>query len=269
MKRAMLMMLFFACNFLEAGKMESGYHPFLANDDPINWHRLSPKYIEEDVKLAIELAQKNIDAIASLPLHKLTFKNTILALERASEPLSIAWKYVGHLDSTCNSDELRAEQNKMLPHVAEFGANILLNDDLWTRIKTFAETDEAKGLVGVDRKMLEHTIDGFHDSGADLPRKKRERIKEIKIEMSKLSKKFSENVLDSRNAWEKYVDSIENLAGLPQITIDVLGKDAKKHGHGSDRISLDPSSSVKFMQYLDDGKFLLGTKKSRHFCQAL
>jgi oligopeptidase A len=71
--------------------------------------------------------------------------------------------------------------------------------------------------------------------------------------MSKLSQKFSENVLDSRNAWEKYVDSVENLAGLPQITIDVLGEDAKKHDHEGYRISLDPSSSAKCMQYLDDG----------------
>ncbi|MDR1595964.1 MAG: M3 family metallopeptidase [Puniceicoccales bacterium] len=246
------MVLFFLCNFLEAGQMESAYHPFLADDDPIKWHTLLPKYIESDVKLAIEMSQRNIDTIASLPLDELTFQNTILALEKVSDPLDTAWSYVGHLDATCNSDELRAEHNKMLPLVAEFSANILLNDDLWLRIRTFAETDEAKNLFGIDKKLLNDVIDSFRDSGADLPREKRNRLKEIRIEVSQKSQKFAENVLDSRNDWEKYIDDVVELVGLPQITIDVLREDAKEHGHDGYRVSLNPSSSAKCMQYLED-----------------
>ncbi|MDR1433398.1 MAG: M3 family metallopeptidase [Puniceicoccales bacterium] len=231
--------------------MNPDYHPFLADDDPIKWHTLLPKYIEGDIKYAIALAQKNIDAIAALPLDKLTFENTILALERAGAPLDRGWKCVNHLDATCNCEELRAEHNKMLPLVAEFGANILLNDDLWLRIKTFAETAEAKSLHGVDRKLLDDTIDSFRDSGADLPRNRRERLKAIRIEISQKSQKFAENVLDSRNAWEKYIDDASALDGLPKITVDVLREDAREHGREGFRISLNPSSSAKCMQYLE------------------
>jgi oligopeptidase A len=248
------MVLFFVCNFLEAEQVKKNYHPFLVDDDPIKWHRLLPKYIESDISLAIELAQKNIDEIASLPLNKLTFKNTIVALEKATDPLDVAWGYVSHLDSTCNSDELRAEHNKMLPRVAEFSANILLNDALWLRIKTFAETEEAQNLRGIDRKLLDDTLDSFRDIGADLPRKQRERIKEINIEISQKAQKFTENVLDSRNAWERYVDDVEELKGLPSITVDVLREDAKVHGREGYRISLNPSTSGKCMQYLENEK---------------
>lgn len=254
MKQFLLMVLFFICNFLEAEQVKKNYHPFLADDDPIKWHRLLPKYIESDISLAIELSQKNIDEIASLPLNKLTFKNTIIALEKAADPLDVAWSYVSHLDSTCNSDELREEHNKMLPRVAEFSANILLNDALWLRIKTFAETEEAQTLQGIDKKLLNDTLDSFRDIGADLPRKQRERIKEINIEISQKAQKFTENVLDSRNAWERYVDDVEELKGLPSITVDVLREDAKAHGREGYRISLNPSTSGKCMQYLDDEK---------------
>jgi oligopeptidase A len=248
------MVLFFVGNFLEADQMKSDYHPFLSNDDPIGWHTLLPKYIETDTKLAIEEAQKNIDEIASLPLGELTFKNTILALEKAGKRLHMAWGYVEHLDSTCNSDELRAEHNKMLPLIAEFGANILLNDDLWLRIKTFAETEEAKKLQKIDRKLLDDTLDSFRDSGADLPREQRERLKAIRIEISQKAQKFSENVLDSRNTWEKYIDDASELDGLPKITVDILRADAIEHDHSGYRVSLNPSSSAKCMQYLKDEK---------------
>jgi oligopeptidase A len=234
--------------------MSSDYHPFLADEDQISWHRLLPKYVEPDIELAIELAQRNIDAIASLPLDGLTFKNTIVALENASNQLDMAWGYVGHLDSTCNSEELRTEFNKMLPRVAEFGANILLNDDLWVRIKTFADSEEAKNLDGIDRRLLNDVLDSFRDSGADLPRKQRERLKEIQIKASEKSQKFSENVLDSRNAWEKYVTDPTELKGLPEITLNVLREDAKEHGHDGYRISLIPTSSAKCMQYLENDK---------------
>jgi oligopeptidase A len=156
------------------------------------------------------------------------------------------------LDATCNSDELRAEHNKMLPRVVEFGANVLLNDDLWLRIKSFAETEEAKNLRGVDRKLLDDTLDGFRDSGADLPRDRRERLKEIRVEASQKMQKFSENVLDSMNAWEKYVDDVSQLKGLPEITVAVLEEDAREHGHGGYRLSLTPSSMSKCMQYLEN-----------------
>ncbi|MDR0693285.1 MAG: M3 family metallopeptidase [Puniceicoccales bacterium] len=254
MKQLALMVLFFICNFLEAGQVKKNYHPFLADDEPIKWHTLLPEYIESDISLAIELSQKNIDEIASLPLNKLTFKNTIIALEKATDPLDVAWGYVSHLDATCNSNELREEHNKMLPRVAKFSANILLNDALWLRIKTFAEMEEAQNLRGIDKKLLNDTLDSFRDIGADLPRKRRERIVEINIELSQKAQKFAENVLDSRNAWERYVDDVEELKGLPSITVDVLREDAKAHGREGYRISLNPSTSGKCMQYLESEK---------------
>ncbi|MDR2779228.1 MAG: M3 family metallopeptidase [Puniceicoccales bacterium] len=254
MRQFILMMLFFVCNFLKAEQVQENYHPFLVDEDPIKWHTLLPKYIESDISLAIDLSQKNIDEIASLPLNKLTFKNTILAFEKATDPLDMAWSYVSHLDSTCNSDELRVEHNKMLPRVAEFGANILLNDSLWLRIKAFAKTEEAKNLEGIDKKLLNDTLDSFRDIGADLPRKQRKRIKEISIAISQKAQKFTENVLDSRNAWEKYVDDVEALKGLPPTTIDVLQEDAKAHSREGYRISLNPSTCGKCMQYLESEK---------------
>ena len=255
MKQILLMVLFLFPKFLHAKEMNS-YHPFLENSTNFNikWNALLPKYVEQDIATALEIAQKEIDEIASTPINKLTFENTVLALERSGELLSSSWELVGHLDSTCNSSELREAYNKMLPKVSEFHSNILLNDDLWARIKKFSESDEAKQLNEIDKKLVQDTVDGFIDSGANLPKQQREKLRDIHMELSQLSQKFSENVLDSVNAWEKYVDNVNELNGLPKIMIDMFADDAKAKGHSGYRITLNPPSLAKCMQYLENEK---------------
>ena len=90
-----------------------------------------------------------------------TFDNTLLALESATETLDRAWGLVGHLDSVCNSEDLRVAYNVMLPKVSEFYARIPLNEKLWQVIKTFAGTKEAGALSGVRKRFLDETLADF------------------------------------------------------------------------------------------------------------
>ncbi len=246
--------LFLACNCLHASTMESHTHPFLVDDQFLNWQTLTPEHIENDISFAIKEAQKNIDAIASQDINDVSFESTVLALSYATELLDRGWGRVSHLDGVCNSDELRNEYNKMLPAVVEFSSNIILNDALWARIKAFSESDESKNLPPLEKRLLQETVDAFKDSGADLPKEQRERLKTISLELSQKSQKFSENCLDSRNAWEKYITDKSALKGLPETTLNILADDAKQHGHAGYRLSFKAPSFRPCMQYLDDDK---------------
>ena len=99
---------------------------------------------------------------------------------------------------------------------------------------------------------MPNTVDGFIDSGANLPREQREKLKEIHMEPSQLSQKFSENVLDSVNALERYVEDVNELDGLPKIIIDMFADEAKANGYSGYRITLNPPSLAKCMQYLEN-----------------
>ncbi len=246
--------LFLACNCLHASNMTLNDHPFLVEEQFVNWQTLTYNHIENDITYALTEAQKNIDIIAQHDLNDLTFDNTILALEHATELLDRGWGRVSHLDSVCNSDELRAEYNKMLPVVVEFSSNIILNDDLWTRIKTFSESEAVKHLSTLQKRLLQETIDSFRDSGADLPIEQRNRLKQIALELSQKSQKFSENCLDSRNAWEKYITDETLLEGLPETVRNILADDAKQHGHDGYRLSFKAPCFRPCMQYLDNSE---------------
>ena len=232
--------------------MNQNEHPFLVEEQFIDWQTLTPDHIEADINYAIAESQKNIDAIAQLDPSELTFENTIIALDHSTDLLDYGWERVGHLDSVCNSDALRAEFNKMLPIVVEFESNIILNDALWARIKAFSESEAAKQLPPLEKRLLKRVVDSFRDSGADLPREQRERLKAISLELSQKSQKFSENCLDSRNAWEKYISDASELSGLPDTVLNILANDAKQHGKAGYRLSFQPPCFGPCMRYLDD-----------------
>ena len=238
--------------------MSENVHPFLQEDFQICWSALVPGAIEADIKKALEDANDRIEALCEdFDIKELTFENTLIALEEATEDLSMAWGLVGHLDSVRNSDELRDAQNAMLPEVTQFFSRIPLNDRLWKRIKSYAESDEAKALEGVKLRLLDETVKDFVRSGADLPADKKSRLEEVEAGLAKVTQKFSENVLDSTNEWELIIEDTKRLAGLPDTAVSVLQSEAAAKNLGSEdepvyRITLKAPVYFPVLEYADD-----------------
>jgi len=232
-------------------------HPFLDDTFPILWSRLTPDHVVPDIGAALADAQTRLDALAAPFDGTLTFENTLLALEKATEDLSHAWGKVGHLDSVSNSEALREPYNAILPKVSEFYALICLNDGLWRRLKAYSQTDEAKSLTGTRKRYLDETLADFRSSGADLPPEKKERLMAVEADLAQKTQKYSENVLDATNAWELIVDDEARLAGLPESARDAARADAAARGHGDAdapkwRFTLKAPSMVPVSEYLDD-----------------
>ena len=233
-------------------------HPFLQDEFHIRWSTLVPSAIEEDIQLALDEAQKSLDELCGdFDQASLSFENTLLALESSTENLSKAWGSVGHLDSVRNSDELREAYNAMLPKVTQFYSRIPLNDALWRRIKAYSGSEEAKSLSGVRARFLDETVKDFVRSGADLPADKKARLEEVQSELAKVTQKFSENVLDSTNAWELVLEDDSRLAGLPGTAKAVLQSEAKSKDLGTDeapvyRITLKAPVYFPVLEYGDD-----------------
>jgi len=210
-------------------------HPFLENTYHIPWHRLKPECIQADIELALQQTQVRLDVIADTPHHEVTLENSLLDLEAATEDLGRAWGYVSHLDSVNNSAALREAYNAMLPKVSEFYTRIHLNDKLWGVIKAFAESKEGKSLTGIHKRLLEETLADFRECGADLPAEKKKQLEQLNTELTRQTQKYSENVLDSTNAWDLLITDESRLAGLPESA-----RDARAHAparHSSSELS--------------------------------
>ena len=190
-------------------------HPFLEADFLPAWSSLQAEHIVPDITLAVARAEAAIAAIAGLELTQLTYASTFLALERATEALTVAWAKVSHLQAVADTAPLREAYNAMLPKVSAFYAGIPLNAALWQRLRTFAETPEGRALTGVHRRLVDETLADFRQAGADLPAAARARLEAIQAELAQLTQRYAENVLDATNAWQLVVSDERRLAGLP------------------------------------------------------
>jgi oligopeptidase A len=232
-------------------------NPFLAPDFHVRWSTLVPEAVETDIRLGLDIAKDNIAKICAVRADEATYENTFLALEDASTALNHGWGRLNHLDSVSDSPAQREALNKMLPEVTDFYSSIALNDELWTVLKSYGESDAVKQLDPVRQRHVEETLADFRQSGADLPAGEKKRIAEIEAELSKLTKEYSEHVLDSTNAWELVIDDEAKLDGLPDSAKAGALANAKSKGVATDekpawRFTLQFPSMFPVMQHLHD-----------------
>jgi len=232
-------------------------HPFLAPAFLPAWSTLQAEHIVPDISLALKRAQAAIDAIAGTDLAQLSYANTFLALEKATDELNVAWAKVGHLQAVADAAPLREAFNTMLPQVSAFYAGIPLNANLWNRLRAFAETPSAKAQTGVHRRFIDETIADFRQAGSDLPAQQRSRLEAIQAELAQLTQRYSENVLDATNAWQLVVDDPRRLAGLPAHALAAARRNAAAKNLGTDecpqwRFTLHMPSQEPFMTYVEE-----------------
>ncbi len=226
-------------------------NPLLQVQFRIPFDSVQPGHVEPAVAATLAEASANIDAIVADPSPR-TYSNTLLALERSTDTLDYALNVVRHLESVSTSPELRAAWNQVEPAASAFYSGIPLNAGLWKQLKAYAETDDAKSLTGPRLRFLTKTMDSFRHHGADLDDAGKARLSEIDVELSKVTTKFSENVLDSTNAFELVVTDESKLAGLPPSARDAARQSAESKGLEGWRFTLQAPSYIPVSTYLDD-----------------
>ena len=169
--------------------------------------------------------------------------------------ISSGWGRLNHLDSVSDSPAQREALGKMLPEVTDFYSSLALNERLWAVIKAAGESPEITTLSPIQKRFVEETLADFRNSGADLPAAQKERIAAIEAELSKITKEYSEHVLDSTNAWELVITDEAKLAGLPDSAKAGAAANARAKGHENAwRFTLQFPSMFPIMQHLhDDG----------------
>jgi len=208
-------------------------------------------HVRPAVRQLVEEAQQRIETIAAGPQPR-SFRNTLGALDQASETLDYASAVIQHLENVVTSPELREAWNEVQPMVSEFYSRIPLHAGLWSALKEYAATAEAQSLGGVQARFLKKTIDSFRRHGADLDAAGKQRLAEIDVELSVICTKFGQNVLDATAQFEYLTDNQAGLAGLPPAAVAAARQAAEARGLPGWRFTLQQPSYLAIMTYLDD-----------------
>jgi peptidyl-dipeptidase Dcp len=199
---------------------------------------------------AIKSAGKEVELISENPEIP-TFENTIAALDRIGEKLGRVSSILFNLNSAETSKDLQAVAQEISPMLTRFSNDITLNEKLFARIKAVYNFKSSLDLNTEQQMLLDRKYRNFLLGGAGLEEEKKKRFREISEELSQLSLKFEENVLEETNSFELQITDSSNLAGLPDGLTEMASMEAKKRQKDGWVFTLHFPSYTPFMQYSD------------------
>lgn len=227
-------------------------NPLLAPvSDLVDYAAVKPGHIVPAVEELLGIARKAVDHAAD-PALAPTWEAVAEPLDTASERLWRAWSVAGHLNAVVNTPELREAYNAALPLVTDFSTWVGLHEGLYKQYQRLAASPDFASWTPVRRRIVEMALRDFRLSGVELQGADRERYAAISDREAQASQKFSENVLDSIDAWSLFVEDEARLAGIPADVQAAARAAAEEDGKAGWKLTLKMPCYLPVMQYAQD-----------------
>ena len=182
-----------------------------------------------------------------------TFDNTILAFDNSGELLTKS-RIFSNLNSANTNDQMQALARETTPMLSAHRDNIMLNMDLFKRVKAVYEKRNSMNLNHDQVRLVEKIYKDFERGGANLPEEKQAELRELNKQLSMQTLKFGENTLAETNKnFKLVIDNKDDLKGLPDDVITAAAELAKKAGQeGKWIFTLQKPSMLPFLQYAEN-----------------
>ncbi len=218
-----------------------------------NFSELSPEHFNRTLGGQLQAAAARQETVATRK-EAASWGNTVLALDETTQALGLTWGLANHLQSVCDSAELRACVNDWLPKISEFFTQLGQDLRLMAKYEALQEHADALGLTPEQRTVLRNALRDFVLSGAKLVDAQRQQFASNEAELAQLQQTFSEHVLDATNAFEHHCATPNDLAGLPDDELAARSAAAKAKDKNGYLITLHAPSYVPVMQYCHNRK---------------
>ena len=223
--------------------------PFSTPFNTPPFHLIKNEHFLPAIKEAIKIGKAEVDEVVNNTATA-TFNNTLNAMEKCGEYVTRISEIFFNLNSAETNDELQKIAQEISPLLTEYGNDIMLNENLFKRIKHVWETTKKEDLTDEEYRLLEKSYKGFTRNGALLNAADKEKLREINKQLSLLSLKFGENVLAETNKFELLIENEIDLDGLPDFAIEAASATAKEKGKpGKWVFTLDAPSYLPFVTY--------------------
>jgi oligopeptidase A len=226
-------------------------NPLLEDSTLPQFSKIKPEHVEPAIDSLLAEARSIVEQHLQATT-EYTWENLIEPVENIEDKLNKAWSPVSHLNSVVNTDELRDAYNACLPKLSEYSTEMGQNKTLFNAYQQIAESDNYSSLDTAQQKIITNALRDFRLSGIDLDTDKQQRYKQISQELSRLSSKYEENLLDATNAWNKHITDPELLTGLPETALTLAKQTAKSQDKDGWVITLQFPSYLAVMTYAEN-----------------
>jgi thimet oligopeptidase len=178
----------------------------------------TPEAVDAAMKDAIAKGNAALDEIGKQDLSKVSFKNTIVALDDLAYQASLAANKSVIIKQTNTVPAMRTAAENAVKAYQDWAVGIDYREDVYKAIKAFADTHPK--LNGEDQKLFNETLRDYRRAGLDLPPEKRQEVERLRKELSKMETDFSSNIVDAK---APLVFTKAELEGVPNSILNSPG----------------------------------------------
>lgn len=222
---------------------------------------IEPRHVAPAIDILLNRAEEQMSQLEATVTP--TWEGSLGRIEEIDRPFDYAWDPVSHLFGVKNSPELREAYDAVLPKIVEFGLRCSQSRPIYEACLAIRNSAEWDRLNDARRRIVEKRIQSAQLSGIDLEGAQRDEFNAIVQELSQLSTRFSNNVLDATREWELILTDAGDVEGIPESVLAMAAqsyaaKSAADHPEaarnataqtGPWRFTLDAPSVTPFLQH--------------------
>ena len=175
----------------------------------------TPAAFAQAFPVAIEARRRAVRAIAD-NAEAPDFENTVAALEDSGRGLRDLQALYMAVASTASMGEMPAVAQQLAPLVPALEIEIAHDPALFARIDAVWRNRHASGLDGQQIRLVEVLRERMVHAGAALAADAKARLKAINTRLAVLSSQFNQNMIAEQAAQAVWLESQDDLAGLPE-----------------------------------------------------
>ncbi|MDX7999238.1 peptidyl-dipeptidase Dcp [Xenorhabdus sp. Reich] len=165
------------------------------------------------IAAGIKQKLEEVEKIANNPATP-DFENTFIALEKSGAMLTRVMNVFGAMTSANTTDKLQKLDEEISPKLAAMKDEIMLNSQLFNRIKTIYQQRETLKLDPESRRLVEVTYQRFELAGANLPDPDKAKLKALNQEAATLNTQFTNKLLAATKNGALAIQDKVRLDGL-------------------------------------------------------
>jgi Zn-dependent oligopeptidase len=172
---------------------------------------MSTNEVDASVRQTMSDGNAALDRIGALAPEKVTFSNTVSALDDLGYQIGLTDNRLSVLKETSTNAALRDAATEALKNLEEWSVGLDYREDVYKSLKTYADTKPQ--LEGEDFKLLAETMRDYRRAGLALPKAQRDDVERQRKELSRLTTDYESNVTKAEKA-VKFTKA--ELEGVPE-----------------------------------------------------
>lgn len=211
--------------------------------------------ISEELLLEfLEEEKKEFEEKLKISDDKITFD-----LFEEESKLNYFWSLLNHLNNVNSSDKVREIIENLEPKLTEFGNEVAYSKrffEMFEYCLNNCKLDEEQN------KIISDTVKHYKIRWINLDKNKQEELKKISSELSKLTTKFSNNVLDDEKQFEYFLETDEFLKEFPKSDLENAKNLSEKKWKKWYAFDSSSPSYISIMKYCNNSEI------RKHFADA-